>query len=116
MTKTTKTTKTKRLPRKMTLQQFVEKARETGLIFAVEFVRRSNGALDHMTCRTGVTKGTKGRSMGYDPKDHGLLSVYAMDRKGFRSIPVENIKKLTMMGQRFIADERSGYTLVEVEN
>lgn len=107
---------TKRLPRKMTLQQFVEKARETGLIFAIEFVRRSNGALDHMTCRTGVTKGTKGGSMGYNPKDHGLLSVYSMNKKGFRSIPVENIRKLAMMGQRFVADERSSYTLVEVED
>jgi hypothetical protein len=106
---------TERLPRKLTLQQFVEAARASGRIFAIEFVRRSDGAIDAMTCRTGVHKGTKGKSMGYDPKDHGLLSVYAMDRKGFRSVPVENIRKLAMRGQRYVADSPGKYSLTEVE-
>lgn len=106
---------TERLPRKLTLQQFVDAARATGHIFAIEFIRRSDGALDAMTCRTGVTKGTKGKSMGYNPKDHGLLSVYSMDKKGFRSIPVENIRRLAMRGKRYVSDGPGKYSLTEVD-
>jgi len=106
---------TKRLPRKLTLQQFVEAARASGRIFAIEFVRRSDGTIDAMTCRTGVHKGTAGKSMGYDPRDHGLLSVYAMDRRGFRSVPVEGIRRLSMDGRRYVADGPGKYLLTEVE-
>lgn len=85
----------------MTLQEFVDRARESGHIFAVEFIKRTDGSIREMLCRTGVTKGTHGGSMGYDPKDHGLLSVYDMQKQGFRSIPVENILHLSMGGQRY---------------
>jgi hypothetical protein len=95
----------------MTLQEFVDRARETGHIFAVEFVKRTDGAVREMLCRTGVTKGTHGGSMGYDPANHGLLSVYDMQRQGFRSIPVENVLHLSMNGQRY---ERRGDELVPV--
>lgn len=94
----------------MTLQEFVDRARESGHIFAVEFVKRTDGTIREMLCRTGVTKGTKGGSMGYKPEDHGLLSVYDMQKQGFRSIPVENVLHLSMNGQRY---ERRGMELVE---
>lgn len=93
----------------MTLQEFVDRARESGHIFAVEFVKRTDGTIREMLCRTGVTKGTHGGSMGYDPADHGLLSVYDMQKGGFRSVPVENILHLSMDGQRY---ERRGMELV----
>lgn len=93
----------------MTLQEFVDRARESGHIFAVEFVKRTDGTIREMLCRTGVTKGTKGGSMGYKPEDHGLLSVYDMQKQGFRSIPVENVLHLSMNGQRY---ERRGMELV----
>jgi len=96
---------------KLTLQQFVDRARESGHIFAVEFVKRTDGSIREMLCRTGVTKGTKGGSMGYDPANHGLLSVYDMQKQGFRSIPVDAILHLSMDGQRY---ERDGTELVPV--
>lgn len=39
----------------MTLQEFVDRAREKGHIFAVEFVKRTDGTVREMVCRTGVT-------------------------------------------------------------
>lgn len=93
----------------MTLQEFVDRARDSGKIFAVEFVKRTDGTIREMLCRTGVTKGTHGGSMGYDPANHGLLSVYDMQKKGFRSIPVDAIIHLSMDGQRY---ERHGFDLV----
>lgn len=94
----------------MKLQEFVDRARESGHIFAVEFVKRTDGTIREMLCRTGVTKGTSGGSMGYRPEDHGLLSVYDMQRAGFRSIPVDAILHLSMGGKRY---ERRGMELVE---
>lgn len=94
---------------KITLQQFVNRARESGHIFAVEFVKRTDGSIREMLCRTGVTKGTKGGSMGYDPANHGLLSVYDMQKKGFRSIPVDAIQHLSMDGERY---RREGMELI----
>lgn len=96
----------------MTLQEFVDRARETGHIFAVEFVKRTDGTVREMICRTGVTKGTHGGSMGYDPANHGLLSVYDMQRQGFRSIPVDAVLHLSMDGRRY---ERKGLELVPTD-
>lgn len=95
----------------MTLQEFVDRAREKGHIFAVEFVKRADGTVREMVCRTGVTKGTHCGSMGYDPRDHGLLPVYDMKAQGFRSIPVDAIRHLSMDGVRY---EARGLELVEV--
>lgn len=94
----------------MTLQEFVDRARESGHIFAVEFVKRTDGTIREMLCRTGVTKGTHGGSMGYNPADHGLLSVYDMQKAGFRSLPVDGIVHLSMDGKRY---RREGFNLVE---
>lgn len=94
----------------MTLQQFVARATESGHIFAVEFVKRTDGTLRKMTCRTGVTKGTQGGSMGYEPSEHDLLSVYDVEKKGFRSIPVDAVLHLSMQGKRY---RREGFQLVE---
>lgn len=97
---------------KLTLQQFVDRARESGHIFAVEFVKRTDGTIREMLCRCGVTKGTHGGSMGYDPANHGLLSVYDMQKRGFRSIPVDAVIHLSMDGQRY---ERQGFELLPVQ-
>ena len=81
-------------------QDFVTRAR-TGRIFSVQFIKRSNGTLRKMVCRTNVTKGTKGGSMGYRPEDHNLLSVYDMQAKGFRVIPIDAIVDLKIDGVRY---------------
>lgn len=96
---------------KLTLQEFVDRARESGHVFAVEFVKRTDGSLRKMTCRTGVTKGTHGGSMGYDPANHGLLSVYDMEKQGFRSIPVDALTHVSMGGKRY---EAHGHELQEI--
>lgn len=98
----------------MTLQEFVNRARESGHIFYVEFVKRTDGSIRKMVCRTGVSKGTKGGSMGYDPTQHGLLSVYDMDAKGFRSIPVDAITHLTMDGVKYAQSATKKYELTPV--
>lgn len=94
----------------MTLQQFVARATESGHIFAVEFVKRTDGTIRRMTCRCGVTKGTHGGSMGYEPSEHDLLSVFDVDKQGFRSVPVDALLHLSMDGKRY---RRDGLQLIE---
>ena len=72
-----------------------------GAIFSVEFIKRSNGELRKMVCRLGVTKHLRGGEKAYDAKQHNLLTVFDMEKEGYRSIPVESIQKLTVNGQAF---------------
>lgn len=72
-----------------------------GKIFSVTFIKRSTGELRHMKCRMGVTRHLKGGAKAYAPKAKNLLSVFDMDAEGYRSIPVEAIKRLSVGGQTF---------------
>ena len=72
-----------------------------GGIFSVEFIKRSTGELRKMTCRLGVKKHLKGGSKAYNPKKHNLLTVFDMQAKGYRSIPVDAVQKLSINGQTF---------------
>ena len=72
-----------------------------GSIFSVEFIKRTDGGLRKMVCRLGVKKYLKGGSKAYDTRKHNLLTVFDMENKGYRSIPVEAIRQLTVGGQTF---------------
>jgi len=73
-----------------------------GKIFQVEFIKRTTGELRKMRCRLGVKKYLKGGVKKYASKDKQLLTVFDMDAKGYRSIPVEGIRLLKVGGQSFI--------------
>ena len=72
-----------------------------GTIFSVDFIKRGNGKLRKMTCRLGVKKHLKGGSQAYDSKKRNLLTVFDMENKGYRSIPVEAIQRLSVHSQIF---------------
>ena len=72
-----------------------------GAIFSVEFVKRSDGTLRKMVCRTGVRKHLRGGKPAYDAKSHELLPVFDMEAQGYRSIPVNAIQRLSVGGQTF---------------
>ncbi|MFT5548200.1 MAG: hypothetical protein ACI9CO_000114 [Candidatus Azotimanducaceae bacterium] len=72
-----------------------------GKIFSVTFIKRTTGELREMRCRMGVKKHLKGGSKAYDAKAKNLLSVFDMEAKSYRSIPVEAIQKLSVGGQTF---------------
>lgn len=72
-----------------------------GQIFSVEFIKRTDGSLRRMVCRLGVKKHLKGGTAAYDAKEHDLLTVFDMEKGGYRSIPVEAVQSLTVHGQTF---------------
>lgn len=73
----------------------------SGSIFNVEFIKRTTGELRSMTCRRGVTKGLKGGQKSFSDKSKDLLTVWDMQAKGYRSIPVDAIQSLKVNGQTF---------------
>lgn len=68
-----------------------------GSVFSVTFTKK-DGSTRHMNCRMGVTKHLKGGERAYDPADHGLVCVYDMQARGYRSIALDTLRRLTMGG------------------
>jgi len=72
-----------------------------GTIFAVTFVKK-DGTVRDMNCRLGVTKHLKGGEQAFDPnKEYDLLTVFDLQKKGYRMISLETLQKVTVNGQTF---------------
>jgi len=67
-----------------------------GKFFTVEFIKKDN-TLRRMNCRTGVKKyliknGRKIKTVS--PFENGILKVYDLGAKGYRSINIDTIKSI----------------------
>jgi len=78
--------------------------KSNGKIFTACFRKRTDNKMRIMNCRLGVTKGIKGTGNNIDKVKHELLTVYDMQAKAFRSIPIPNIVNLTIDGQMYLVD------------
>ena len=72
--------------------------------FTVTFVKRSNGELRTMNCRKGVTIGVNGNGMKFNPADHDLVTVWDVQKRDFRSIPLDSIREISMAGNEYIVE------------
>ena len=70
-----------------------------GKFFTVVFIKRTNGQLRVMNCRTGVTKYLKGGSKGFNDSDHNLVTVFDTVAKAYRSIPLDAIVEIRFGGK-----------------
>lgn len=70
-----------------------------GKIARVTFIKRSDGQERKMLCRTGVRKGITGKGSSYDPESKGLLTVFDMEKLGYRTIPAENVVEVVARKQ-----------------
>lgn len=68
----------------------------------VTFKKRTTGEMRTMNCRLGVTKHLKGGDPAYDARAKGLICVYDVDAKGYRSISTESITTLVIDGRTYI--------------
>jgi hypothetical protein len=79
----------------------IEEAKNSGRVFSVTFVKRTNGEIRDMNCRGGVSKGVSGVGRYYDPADHNLISVFDMKVGAFRHINCNTITRVTANGVTF---------------
>jgi len=82
----------------VTHKQAVKMIQESnGKMFGILFEKRTDGSLREMNCRTGVTKHLKGGQSTIRNKN--LISVYDVQKAGYRCIPHEGIRQLTIGGE-----------------
>lgn len=86
------------IPRKLAVQMIRQMGNQ---FFTVTVKRRSDGGISTMNCRLGVTKHLTGAGPKYNAKAKQLISVYALDRKAYRSIAEEGIETLSIKGTKF---------------
>jgi len=71
------------------LADFLEST--SGRIFRVVFSRRSDGKQREMVCRTGVNSKHSNGTIRFDPISMNLFSVYDVQKRAYRFIPLENV-------------------------
>lgn len=69
-----------------------------GKIFSATFIKK-DGTLRTINCRRGVSKGVKGVGMSFDPLSRGLLTVFDMQKKGFRMINLDTLIEAKVNGK-----------------
>jgi hypothetical protein len=82
----------KNFPEKITsscLEEFLKGT--SGKIFRIVFSRRSDGHQREMVCRTGVNSRHHGGTIPFDPISMNLFSVYDVQKRAYRFIPLENV-------------------------
>jgi hypothetical protein len=75
-----------------------------GRIFSVTFIKRTTGETRTMVARTGVTAHLKGGDAAYSFSANALLSVYDLQAKGYRSIPLDAIVSLKEGGELYTVE------------
>ena len=73
-------------------------SRAGGRFFSITFVK-ADGSTRKMVCRLGVKQHAGGKSS--DQFNYSLLTVYDVQKRGFRNINLETVKQYTVSGQTF---------------
>lgn len=95
---------------RITRSDAVKMIGQTSRIFCAEFIKRSNNARRKMVCRRGVVKHLKGGVPAYDFREKGLIPVFDMRVKEYRSIPIEGLRRLRIDGRTYrVVDEHGGF-------
>jgi len=66
----------------------------------VTHIKKDDGSIRTGSYKVGVTKGTNGKGLNYNPKDYNLIPVYDMN-EGFRMIWEDGIQKVTVDGTTY---------------
>jgi hypothetical protein len=74
---------------------------KNGKIFGCSFVKRSDGTIRKGSFRFGVHSYLHGGGLKYDPESNNLISVFDMNKLGYRMIPVDSIVEINYKGQKW---------------
>lgn len=80
---------------------FLKEAVDDGHIFSVDFIKRTTGEQRHMLCRIGVKSHLKGGTKKFSDTEKNLLTVFDVQKNGYRSIPLENIIRVKINGRTY---------------
>lgn len=80
--------------------RFIENTQ--GKIFSLVFTKRTDGSERHMVCRLGVYAPLaygEHKGPAYDAASKGLLTVWDMEKRSYKNIPLDAITKIKVKGQ-----------------
>lgn len=87
--------------KKITQEQAAELMKSTeGRIFSVTFQKKDGSERD-MVCRLGVTKHLKGGELAYEPAEYDLMTVFDLQKNGYRMINLDTVKRVKVDGEEF---------------
>jgi hypothetical protein len=78
-------------------EKFINAAGRRGRIFSITFVKR-DGSIRNMNCRLGVTKYIKGTGTAART---GVVTVYDLQKKQYRSIRPETVLRIKVRQSNF---------------
>lgn len=68
------------------------KKESKGRIFAVEVIKRTNGAKRYLVCRYGVRMNIKGVGLAFDPDAYQLIVVWDVQKSAWRMINIPGMR------------------------
>ena len=71
-----------------------------GKFFSAVFIKK-NGEKRLMTCRTNVRKYLKGVGLKFKPQDIGLMTVFDIQKGGYRFINLKTLERLKIKGVEY---------------
>ena len=84
-----------------TARKLVQDAKQTGKVFSVIFRKRTNGEPRRMLCR-GRTRYQQKGDKPYEATDYDLVVVYDMEKRSYRSIPLDSVIRIKHRGRVFL--------------
>lgn len=69
--------------------------------FTVRFVKRTTGEERTMNCRRMVRKHLRGGESAYNFDERKLVSVFDVQRGGYRCFPIDGVRELRAHGKRY---------------
>ena len=77
-----------------------------GKIFSAVFTKK-NGDKRLMTCRLNVKKGVKGVGLSFKPQDIGLMTVFDLQKGGYRFINLMTLESLKLRGNEYHVKQKT---------
>ncbi len=100
--------------KKKDIKELILNVANKGKVVGLSFYKRSTGELREGVFRSGVGKSAKGNSLKHDKNNHDLITLYDMNAKGYRKIPIENIVLVKGLGKTWeITVDETGYKITE---
>ena len=84
-------------------------ATEKGKVVGLGFYKK-DGTFRTGAFRRGVTKALNGGELKFDPKQYDLITLYDMNAKGYRNVPIDRLKFIKTNGQTIDCDVFDTYT------
>ena len=78
-----------------------------GKIFTASVIKRSNGERREMNCRLGVSKYITGEGLKFDPAKKNLITVYDMQKNGYRMLNIDGLEELRIEGEEYTIENNT---------